>query len=342
MKRTTKYIAISLATYMTLSPAVARANMNADSNVVPVSTEVTNMEKVEVQDYMNYEGKVAEIRKNGENLSIHVKEEGDEYGLIFHIGKDVILLNDETKDFIDKEKLKEGAIITAYYGKNTPMAMSLPGQLIPGVIVVKESEEPSSIKVSGFNGELVSGENDLKLNISEDTVIVNKDGEKVEKENIKNKDLVVFYTISTKSIPAQTTPEKIVVIGDRKEVEEVEDVEITALDKIIIDGKEVKLLSPIYTNGEDIKMIPLRQIAEALEYEVKWNNEARSVELTKGAQWTSIVVGEDNYNFAKMIVKLGTAPEIKGSATYVPFNFLEEVLKVGVEITKEGIINIGL
>ena len=51
-------------------------------------------------------------------------------------------------------------------------------------------EEPSFIKVSGFNEDLVSGENDLKLNISEDTVIVNKDGEKVEKKKIlKTKDL---------------------------------------------------------------------------------------------------------------------------------------------------------
>ena len=87
-------------------------------------------------------------------------------------------------------------------------------------------------------------------------------------------------------------------------------------------------------------MIPLRQISEALGYEVAWNNETRTAELTKGAQWTSVTIGEDNYNFAKMIVKLGIAPEIKEGSTFVPFTFLEEVLKVNLEIMESGMINI--
>lgn len=87
-------------------------------------------------------------------------------------------------------------------------------------------------------------------------------------------------------------------------------------------------------------MIPLRQIAEAIEYEVKWNNKLRSVELTKGAKWTSLTIGQDNYNFAKMTVKLGAAPELTEGTTFVPLTFLEEVLRVDVDITEEGIINI--
>ena len=341
MKKTTKYIALSLATYMTLSPLAVKAETNENLDIIPISAPIIDKE-VQIKDYINYEGKIVEIKNDGDKLSMLIKADDDEYGLILHINEDVILLNHKTKDFTDKDKLKEGMTITAYYAKYTPMLLSLPGQLTPGVIVVKESEEPSFIKVSGFNEDLVSGENDLKLNISEDTVIVNKDGEKVEKEDIKDKDLIVFYTASTKSIPAQTTPEKIIVIKETLKEENVEITEITALDKIIIDGKEVKLTNLIYTNDEGIKMIPLRQIAEALGYEVKWNNKARSAELTKGAQYTSIVIGEDNYNFAKMLIKLGTAPEFKDSTSYVPISFLEEVLKLGVEITKEGIINIGL
>ena len=68
----------------------------------------------------------------------------------------------------------------------------------------------------------------------------------------------------------------------------------------------------------------------------------KTAELTKGAQWTAITIGEDNYNFAKMLIKLGTAPEVKDSSTYVPFSFLEEVLRVRVEITEKGMIEIGL
>ena len=66
-------------------------------------------------------------------------------------------------------------------------------------------------------------------------------------------------------------------------------------------------------------MLPLRDIAEALEYEIKWNNESKTAELNKRHNGTAITIGEDNYNFAKMLIKLGTAPEVKDSSTYVTF-----------------------
>lgn len=342
MKKTKKYIVLSIATCITLSPLAARANTLEDIKVIPISAPIDKVEEIkDMMDrgYIKYEGKITEIN-NGKYLSILVKDnESDPYnGMVFHISEDLIILSDKTKDFIDKDAFKKGMTITAYYGENTPMAMSLPPQLTPVAIVVNESEEPSFVHVSKFDKELISSDNFLKLNLSEDTVIIDKNGDKVSKEDITDKDLIVFYGASTRSIPAQTTPEKIIVI--EKEEVEVEP-EITVLDKIIINEKEISLNKSLYKNNEGVIMVPLRQIAESLGYEVKWNNETRTAELVKGAQWTAVTIGEDNYNFAKMLIKLGTAPEIKDSSTYVPFNFLEEVMRVGVEIGDMGIIEIG-
>lgn len=83
----------------------------------------------------------------------------------------------------------------------------------------------------------------------------------------------------------------------------------------------------MYKTEKEVVMIPLRQVTEALAYKVAWNGEKKSIELSKGAQWTSMKLGEDNYSYAKMLVKLGTAPEIKNECTYVPLDFISKILK---------------
>ncbi|WP_353095095.1 stalk domain-containing protein [Tissierella praeacuta] len=341
MNKTKKYIVLSLATCISLSPFVASANDNLDGEkIIPISAPLEKIDEAKVEEYIKFEGKIVGINKDGKNTSILVKnDESDPYnGMLFHINDEVILLNDKDKDFIDKDSLKEGMKVSAYYSKNTIMTMSIPPQLTPDLIVIGESEEPVFTHVSKFDKELVSSDGMLKINPSENTVIVGKDGNKIEKEDIVDKDLIVFYTISTKSIPAQTTPEKIIVM--EKDNKEEEKPEVMVLDKVIINEKEITLDKTLYKNDKEIMMVPLRQISEALGYEIKWDGQKRAAELTKGAQWTALTVGEDNYNFAKMQVKLGASPEMKDFTTYVPLNFLDEILKVKVNITENGTINI--
>lgn len=342
MKITNKVIAFSIATSLTLSPLIVSANDNKDMvEIMPINAEVIK-EEVAENEYFKFEGKIEKINKDEKSFSILVKvNDEDEYGMVFYIGEKVALVSDKTQDFIDKDSLKEGMSIVAFYNKNTPMTLSLPGQLTPDVLVVKENEEPVSIHVDKFNKELISSDKRLKLNLDDKVVIVDEDGKILEDRNLEDKDLIVFYTVSTKSIPAQTIPEKVIVMAEDKVEEDVEQAsEIKVLDKMNINEKEVTLTNLAYKNKDGVIMIPLRQIAEILGYEVKWNNETQSAELTKGAQWTNVKVGEDNYNFAKMLVKLGAAPELKDSKTFVPFTLLEEVLKVNVDIDTNGMAHI--
>lgn len=85
-------------------------------------------------------------------------------------------------------------------------------------------------------------------------------------------------------------------------------------------------------------MIPLRLVGESLGYEVSWNQETKTSELVRGPQWTALTIGEDNYNFAKMLVKLGTAPVLIEDRTFVPMSFIEEILKAEVEVMPEGLL----
>lgn len=87
-------------------------------------------------------------------------------------------------------------------------------------------------------------------------------------------------------------------------------------------------------------MVPLRAIAESLGYEVKWNNETRSIDLINGPHYTSVVIGKNSYFKNKMAAsELSSAPVIVESRTLVPVEFITEILGYGVEY-REGQLKI--
>jgi hypothetical protein len=67
------------------------------------------------------------------------------------------------------------------------------------------------VKVDFFNYQLVSSDGSLRLNISPDTRILLENGQLFNR-NPANRYLVVVYSATTRSIPAQTTPSQIIVM----------------------------------------------------------------------------------------------------------------------------------
>lgn len=104
--------------------------------------------------------------------------------------------------------------------------------------------------------------------------------------------------------------------------------------KLQVNGAPVQDAA-LYIAEDKTAMIPLRAVAEALGYELVWKGETMSVELSKGNQWTSVTIGQDRYSFAKMLLELGKAPELKDNTTYVPLAFAAEVLKANVSASEE-------
>ena len=75
--------------------------------------------------------------------------------------------------------------------------------------MVKESPY-QNVKVDFFNSQLISSDGQLKLNLSPYTSITLKNGQ-VFSRSIENRNLIVIYGPTTRSIPAQTTPYRIIV-----------------------------------------------------------------------------------------------------------------------------------
>lgn len=111
--------------------------------------------------------------------------------------------------FINRTKVAVGMRITVYYDGNAPTVMIYPPQF--NAVVAAVNNQIRNIKVDRFNGDLVSQDNTLKLNIGRNTEIVLENGQKFD-GSLGGRNLIVLYGATTRSIPAQTTPEKIIVM----------------------------------------------------------------------------------------------------------------------------------
>ena len=110
--------------------------------------------------------------------------------------------------FVDQEMVGVGDWVTGYYDGNAPVPLIFPPQY-QALVIVKNNPN-QFVKVDFFNSQLVSSDGQLSLNISPYTPIILTNGQAFTKSPA-NRNLIVIYGPTTRSIPAQTTPYKIIV-----------------------------------------------------------------------------------------------------------------------------------
>ena len=243
--------------------------------------------------------------------------------------------------------LTDGSKITVFTGSYEPTPLILPVQYTANVIIIngdKEGNVNADTYLADEEG-YTNVANTLNIAAAEDTKIVDKN-EKEYKGDLDKNDLIVFYGVSTKSIPAQTTPTKVVVLGKNEialkqieaaknatpaptaapettvapEVTEAPQVSYAGLVNVVIGDKNV---SDVYAK-DNTTMVPLREVAEAAGFTVTWDAENRAVILNDGVY--SLKIGENSYVKGKMMpLTLSAAPEIVNDLTYVPAEFFAEV-----------------
>ena len=243
--------------------------------------------------------------------------------------------------------LTDGSKITVFTGSYEPTPLILPVQYTANVIIINGDQE-GNVNADTYLADeegYTNAANTLNIATADDTKIVDKD-EKEYKGDLDKNDLIVFYGVSTKSIPAQTTPTKVVVLGENEfalkqieaaknatpaptaapettaapEVTEAPQVSYAGLVNVVIGDKNV---SDVYAK-DNTTMVPLREVAEAAGFTVTWDAENRAVILNDGVY--SLKIGENSYIKGKMMpLTLSAAPEIVNDLTYVPAEFFAEV-----------------
>lgn len=180
--------------------------------VLPVTATAYAKENPDTKiNFKSITGTVKEIKKSD--------TEKDVTYVLLQTGKDseaCLILNKNTY-YINDEEIYIGSKVTGYYDSGLMTIAIYPPQYVALVVYVSNKE--LNIKVDLFDKNLVSADNTLKLNITDDTKVVKKDG-KAFSGDLTNRKLAVFYYSSTKSIPAQTNPVKVVVLSDKIEPDE--------------------------------------------------------------------------------------------------------------------------
>lgn len=79
---------------------------------------------------------------------------------------------------------------------------------------------------------------------------------------------------------------------------------------------------------DDKEFLPLRAICEALGFTVNWINESRTIEIVDLPLYVTCSPDRDGYTFARTApMLLGSAPLLIDDTTYVPVNFVDEIIK---------------
>ncbi len=112
-------------------------------------------------------------------------------------------------------------------------------------------------------------------------------------------------------------------------------------DEAVPDTEIVSSSASLYNGGsatvpfvtvDGHKTVPVRQVMEALNFTVSWDEETQQVRCNRGAVEIGFFIGQDGYTFAKTApMPLGTAPYLYNDETaYVPVELFTDILGLSV------------
>lgn len=110
---------------------------------------------------------------------------------------------------IDGVQIRRGMRIAAFYDVNLPIPAVFPPRYRAELITSLGREQ--KVFLGYFDANLLARDNSLKLNLSPRTKVMTVNGQRFSC-NPGERELLVFYTTTTFSIPPQTSPQKILVL----------------------------------------------------------------------------------------------------------------------------------
>lgn len=114
---------------------------------------------------------------------------------------------------VDYVTLKEGMNAVFYYRADAPAPLIYPPQY-NAVVVVPQRSDGKFVSVGYFNSSLMNEDRTLLLNMNSSVSVMTTNNQ-IFLGSPADHNLAVTYETTTRSIPAQTTPVKVVVLCDR-------------------------------------------------------------------------------------------------------------------------------
>lgn len=286
MKKHIKYSAAAILVIAISAMNVTAFAENAPAIISNNSAAITDVIKTEL-NYTILTGSIKAITTNDDG-NIKIEFTSTEQGnIILNESNSDCLVLDGTK-VTGLDSLKEGMEIKVVMDNDAPMALSYPGQTSGAVAIIANSEKTAVIDKLDDN---LAGST-VAIKIGENTKIVDIQDAKqlITEDDVKDHECLVIFGIATKSIPAQTTPDLVVILDNAKKD----------------------------TDSEEISKIALRKTFEDRGYEVEWISNDKPITITNGTVTAKITIGKLSVTIGDEIKELSSAVEIVDGVTYVP------------------------
>lgn len=323
------------------------AEQNADAVPISAGQEDIMLISARVENsqpsYIKHDGTVTEI--GGGKISTTISGKTDDMNdIINYTTTEDTVVYYKTGEPMTLSDVKKDSVITVYTDSYAPAPLILPPQYRADIIIVNSPPEGiAEAEYVIFNDadtyihdgvRLVNAAGNLSLNLNDDVTIVDKQGKAMKEADLDKKDLLVFYTFSTRSIPAQTTPTKVIVLGKNDTALSHLNLEETATDTDYNYNNVISVtVGDTTTNNvfvkDNILMVPLRELAEANNMTVEWFGMNKAILLNSGIY--SVTLNQNSYGVGKMMPqKLSCAPLLRNHLTYVPVDYFTDILDMTV------------
>ena len=273
---------------------------------------------------MKYEMKFATITNvpDGDYEGILVENDMDkgdmgEKEMFLYVKTRVVDL--KTGEFVEGYKFKKGEKIQYFYRADTPMMLSLPAQMTPDVIGVNVDESKFSMDVDYFDKDGHGIGNRLDLNLGEEVKAKNFAGE--EEKDFLPSELLVLYTIATRSLPPIAAPEKIEILNTKGIADEEKTDEKKTDESKVPDEKGIL---KAYEKTADTYY--LRKALEGLGAEVNWIRDTNTTEITKADKKVIIYNDRKEMQIDDMVIEMKDF-KIENKITYMGREDIERILE---------------
>lgn len=274
----------------------------------------------EFPEYITSSGKISSVQAKDGYFEIAI--ENDELGYIFNSDESTVIIDQSDLSYKNISDLKEGMQITAIIKGDSPTTMSIPPMTSGAVCFVINSDD-KFMDYSKYNNESVNKENTLKIIIGKKTLITDLKGSKkvFTGDEIKNSECLVFYTSSTRSIPAQIVPEFVMIFSNDEIKENSENEE---LEKNFEVSEEKSNVEEIDNNvNYELQNVELRKEAESLGYSIKWTSNDLPVILEKDNNKAEITVGNSEVIINGEKKTIHTSPSLENGKIVISSDFIE-------------------
>ena len=294
-----RILTTALAAVLTLSMTVPALAAEAPT-ALPISAETPAYEVVQRGENFPVRVWGTAVELGDMSLTLENSNDNDPYQkVVINVGEDTLILDAVTGEAKTFDDLRTGETVYAWVGPD--MTKSLPpistGRVIlcglPADYAAPTYAEVESVTETESGADVYLN-NDVVLHLNADTGYLAAPG--WEKETVSAADIVpgtrvlAWYSVVTLSLPAQASPEKIMVFpSDYAGWVAADGLTVT------VNGQALALEGAAAAKVENGHlMVPVRALAEALGCEVAWEPYTNQVTVTRdGVECYHFTIGGD-------------------------------------------------